>query len=139
MLKESYSFNPFVIFFHLLLGCPTPSLINLILVTYFDPKVTGSLVTRLGPIAQSSTWWSLNREPSNCECNALTHQATIVNTKTRKNVLIDASCHHSICITGKSHKKVHQECWFLFGCDVINLVEITSLTISFHKRKQNYL
>ena len=39
----------------------------------FDPKVTGSLVTGLGPWARPSAEWGLNREPSDSYYNALTH------------------------------------------------------------------
>ena len=48
-----------------------PMLINVFL--QFDPRVTGSLVARMGPQARLSAYWDLSREPSDSDCNALTH------------------------------------------------------------------
>ena len=61
--------------------CWGDSLTNPMLITAFDsrfdPKVAGSLVTRLGPQAWPSAYWGLNRDPSTSHCNALTHYATL--------------------------------------------------------------
>ena len=76
------------LFFNCYLAAPRPtfghcqggSLFNPTLITaftYFDPKVNGSLVTRLGHKARTSTYWGLNWKPSNSQCNTLTHQATL--------------------------------------------------------------
>ena len=54
------------------------SLINPVLIavfTYFDPKVTGSLIARLGP--RSSSLRHLNRELSDFKCNTLTHSTPL--------------------------------------------------------------
>ena len=78
----------YLFFFHYYLANPGPtlghyrgdSLTHPMLITafyIFDPKVTGSLVPRLGPEARPSAQWGLNREPSNSYYNALTHQATL--------------------------------------------------------------
>ena len=50
-----------------------PMFITVFFFTYFDSKITESLAKRLGPKAQPSTWRGLNWEPSEFECNALTH------------------------------------------------------------------
>ena len=46
-------------------------LINVFL--QFDPRVTGSLVARMGPQARLSAYWDLSRELSDSDSNALTH------------------------------------------------------------------
>ena len=42
-----------------------------------DPKVTKSLVTRLGPKAHLRTQWGMNQDPFNSDSIALTHWATL--------------------------------------------------------------
>ena len=42
----------------------------------FDLKVTGSVLTRLGPYARPSAYRGLNQQPSDSFCNVLTHYAT---------------------------------------------------------------
>ena len=77
----------FIHFFNCYLAAPRPilghcrggSFTNPMLITafsYFDLKVTGNLVTRLGLKARPSTQWDLNREPPDSESHTLTHQAT---------------------------------------------------------------
>ena len=55
--------------------CQDDSHTNPMLITAltFDPKITGSFITRLGRKSQPRTLWDLKREPSDSECNALIH------------------------------------------------------------------
>ena len=81
----------FFLFFNCYLAAPRrtlghywgSSLTNPMLITafdsWFDPKITRSLVTRLGLRTRSSPWWSLIQNPSDSQCNALTHSATLPN------------------------------------------------------------
>ena len=75
-------------FFNCYLAAPRPtlghyqgdSLNHSMLITafcIFELKVTGKLVSRLCPYAQSSAQWGLNQEPSDSYYNTLTHQATL--------------------------------------------------------------